>query len=79
MSAPLRNAPLVRRRLVRTPKALAHVSKVVSSMGGSFRGCSDQPAATVMTNAALWLVSTKVKGFTDNSVNQHLTRFLSLQ
>jgi oligopeptide transport system substrate-binding protein len=39
----------------------------------------DQPAATVMTNAALWLVSTKVKGFADNSVNQHLTRFLSLQ
>ena len=39
----------------------------------------DQPAATVMTNAALWLVSTKVKGFVDNSVNQHMTRFLSLQ
>jgi len=32
-----------------------------------------------MTNAALWLVSTKVKGFVDNSVNQHMTRFLSLQ
>ena len=39
----------------------------------------DQPAATVMTNAALWLISPKVKGFSDNSVNQHLTRFLSVQ
>jgi len=39
----------------------------------------DQPAATVMTNAALWLISPKVKGFVDNSVNQHLTRFLSVQ
>ena len=39
----------------------------------------DQPIAPLMVNASLWLISPKVKGFVDNAVNDHLTRYLSLQ
>ncbi|WP_237155117.1 peptide ABC transporter substrate-binding protein [Oryzibacter oryziterrae] len=38
---------------------------------------AEQPVAPFMGSANLWLVSSKVKGWTDNAVNQHLTRFLS--
>ncbi len=39
----------------------------------------DQPIAPLMFSASLWLVSPKVKGFVDNAVNFHLTRFMSLE
>ena len=39
----------------------------------------DQPIAPLMVSASLWLVSPKVKGFVDNAVNDHLTRYMSLQ
>ena len=39
----------------------------------------DQPVAPLMNDAALWLVSSKVKGFVDNAVNDHLTRFMSIE
>jgi len=35
----------------------------------------DQPIAPLMVNASLWLISPKVKGFVDNAVNDHLTRY----
>jgi oligopeptide transport system substrate-binding protein len=37
----------------------------------------DQPVAPLLSNADLWLVSNKVKGWHDNAANEHLTRFLS--
>ena len=40
---------------------------------------AEQPVAPLMFSASLWLVSPKVKGFVDNAVNFHLTRFTSLQ
>jgi oligopeptide transport system substrate-binding protein len=39
----------------------------------------DQPTAPLMVTASLWLVSSKVKGFEDNAVNDHLTRYMSIQ
>ena len=39
----------------------------------------DQPIAPLMVSASLWLVSPKVKGFVDNAVNFHLTRYMSLE
>jgi oligopeptide transport system substrate-binding protein len=39
----------------------------------------DQPIAPLMVNASLWLVAPKVKGFVDNAVNDHLTRYMSLE
>jgi oligopeptide transport system substrate-binding protein len=39
----------------------------------------DQPVTPLMNDAALWLVSSKVKGFVDNAVNFHLTRYMSLE
>ncbi|MDR6755371.1 oligopeptide transport system substrate-binding protein [Mycoplana sp. BE70] len=38
----------------------------------------DQPVAPFMTSADLWLVSGRVKGWSDNAANQHLSRFLSI-
>ena len=38
----------------------------------------DQPVAPFLTQADLWLVASKVKGWQDNAANQHLTRFLSI-
>jgi len=32
-----------------------------------------------MNTASLWLVSRKVKGFVDNAVNDHLSRYMSIQ
>jgi oligopeptide transport system substrate-binding protein len=40
---------------------------------------ADQPIAPLMHSANLWLVSNKVKGWQDNAVNQHLSRYLSLE
>lgn len=37
----------------------------------------DQPVAPLLSNADLWLVSNKVKGWQDNAADEHLTRFLS--
>jgi oligopeptide transport system substrate-binding protein len=40
----------------------------------------DQTAvAPMMNTASLWLVSRKVKGFVDNAVNDHLSRYMSIQ
>ncbi len=39
----------------------------------------DQPVAPLMVSASLWLVSPKVKGFVDNAVNFHLTRYMSIE
>ena len=39
----------------------------------------DQPIAPLMVSASLWLVAPKVKGFVDNAVNDHLTRYMSLE
>ena len=39
----------------------------------------DQPIAPFMNSASLWLVSGKVKGFVDNAVNEHLSRYMSLE
>ncbi|OZI39309.1 ABC transporter substrate-binding protein [Bordetella genomosp. 1] len=38
----------------------------------------EQPMAPLLTITDLWLVSNRVKGWHDNVVNQHLSRFLSL-
>ena len=38
----------------------------------------EQPIAPFLTQADLWLVSDKVKGWQDNAVNAHLSRFLSV-
>lgn len=38
----------------------------------------DQPVAPFLTQADLWLVSDRVKGWQDNAVNGHLSRFLSV-
>jgi oligopeptide transport system substrate-binding protein len=39
----------------------------------------DLPVVPLMNDAALWLVSSKVKGFVDNAVNFHLTRYMSIE
>jgi len=39
---------------------------------------NDQPIAPLMNSADLWMVSKKVKGWQDSSVNWHLTKFLSV-
>ncbi len=33
----------------------------------------------MMNYASLWLVSRKVKGFEENTVNEHLTKYLSIE
>lgn len=38
----------------------------------------EQPIAPLLTQADLWLVSSKVQGWHDNAANQHLSRFLSV-
>ena len=38
----------------------------------------EQPVAPLLTQADLWLVSTRVKGWEDNAANEHLSRFLSV-
>ena len=38
----------------------------------------EQPIAPFLTQADLWLVSNRVKGWQDNAANQHLSRFLSV-
>ncbi|MGF9693563.1 MULTISPECIES: peptide ABC transporter substrate-binding protein [unclassified Rhizobium] len=38
----------------------------------------EQPVAPLMVSADLWLVSKKVKGWQDNAVNEHLSKFLSV-
>lgn len=38
----------------------------------------DQPIAPVMGNANLWLVASRVAGWQDNAVNEHLSKFLSV-
>lgn len=38
----------------------------------------EQPVAPLLTQADLWLVSNRVKGWVDNAANQHLSRFLSV-
>ncbi|MGQ3211366.1 MAG: peptide ABC transporter substrate-binding protein [Shinella sp.] len=38
----------------------------------------EQPVAPLLTQADLWLVSDKVKGWADNVNNEHLSRFLSV-
>ena len=39
----------------------------------------DQPVAPLMVTASLWLVSKKLKGWQDNAVNEHLSRFFTLE
>ena len=38
----------------------------------------DQPIAPFLTQADLWLVSDRIKGWQDNAANEHLSRFLSV-
>jgi oligopeptide transport system substrate-binding protein len=38
----------------------------------------DQPVASLMNYANLWLVSSRIKGWQDNAVNEHLSKFLSI-
>ncbi|WP_165215889.1 peptide ABC transporter substrate-binding protein [Affinirhizobium pseudoryzae] len=38
----------------------------------------DQPIAPLMNSADLWLVSSRISGWVDNSVNEHLSKFLSV-
>jgi oligopeptide transport system substrate-binding protein len=38
----------------------------------------EQPVAPLLTQADLWLVSNRVKGWEDNAANEHLSRFLSV-
>jgi oligopeptide transport system substrate-binding protein len=38
----------------------------------------EQPVAPLLTQADLWLVSDRVKGWHDNAANEHLSRFLSV-
>jgi oligopeptide transport system substrate-binding protein len=38
----------------------------------------EQPVAPLLTQADLWLVSSRVKGWEDNAANEHLSRFLSI-
>lgn len=40
---------------------------------------NDSPLTPLMNTASLWLVSDKVKGWQDNAVNEHLSRYLSLE
>jgi oligopeptide transport system substrate-binding protein len=40
---------------------------------------SEYAIAPLMNTANLWLVNKKVKGFTMNAVNEHLTKFLSVE
>jgi oligopeptide transport system substrate-binding protein len=39
---------------------------------------ADQPIAPLMNSANLWLVSSRVSGWEDNAVNEHLSKFLSV-
>lgn len=39
---------------------------------------NDQPIAPLMNTANLWLVSSRVAGWGDNPVNEHLSKFLSV-
>ncbi|GGE07576.1 ABC transporter substrate-binding protein [Aureimonas endophytica] len=38
---------------------------------------SEEPITTLMVSASSWLVSNKVKGWQENGVNKHLSKFLS--
>ncbi|UHS59528.1 peptide ABC transporter substrate-binding protein [Agrobacterium vaccinii] len=38
----------------------------------------EQPVAPFLTQADLWMVSSRVKGWVDNANNEHLSRFLSV-
>ena len=33
----------------------------------------------LMNSASLWLVSRKIKGFDENTVNEHMTKYLSIE
>jgi oligopeptide transport system substrate-binding protein len=39
----------------------------------------DQAVVPLMVEASLWLVSSRVKGFADNALNEHLTRYLTIE
>ncbi|MBV2183430.1 MAG: peptide ABC transporter substrate-binding protein [Rhizobium sp.] len=39
---------------------------------------NDQPLAPLMNSADLWMVSKRVKGWQDNAVNEHRSKFLSV-
>lgn len=38
----------------------------------------DQPIAPLMNTANIWMISSKVKGWQDNAVNEHLSKYLSV-
>ncbi|MCY1225651.1 Periplasmic murein peptide-binding protein [compost metagenome] len=38
----------------------------------------EQPIAPLLTQADLWLVASRVKGWADNAPNEHLSKFLSI-
>jgi oligopeptide transport system substrate-binding protein len=40
---------------------------------------ADYPIAPMMNYASLWLINKKVKGFNQNLVNEHLTKYLSIE
>lgn len=39
----------------------------------------EQPSTPFLNNGSLWLVNRKVKGFENNAVNEHLTKYLSIE
>ncbi|WP_181702146.1 peptide ABC transporter substrate-binding protein [Chthonobacter albigriseus] len=39
----------------------------------------EQPVSPFLNNGSLWLVNRKVKGFENNAVNEHLTKYLSIE
>nr|WP_316653347.1 peptide ABC transporter substrate-binding protein [uncultured Gellertiella sp.] len=38
----------------------------------------DQPIAPLMNTASIWLISSRIKGWQDNAVNEHLSKYLSV-
>ena len=40
---------------------------------------AEYPIAPMMNYASLWLINKKVKGFNQNLVNEHLTKYLSIE
>ncbi|WP_204334107.1 hypothetical protein, partial [Klebsiella pneumoniae] len=38
----------------------------------------DEPIASLMNSANIWLISKRIKGWGDNPTNEHLSKYLSL-
>jgi oligopeptide transport system substrate-binding protein len=40
---------------------------------------AEQPIVPIMNTASLWLVGSHVSGWEDNAVNEHLSKYLSVE